>query len=136
MRTRSAAVVDVAESVLGVVGLAGDAEPEDVDGDAFFDERKVCGDAGEGVAAIAADGEVAGISTGPLGVLARTPVTVTPLLLDEIGGLPAHAELEGGVARGLRGEEVEEVPLRHEGDELGVRWGGGRGPRWGSAGRR
>ncbi len=35
-----AAVVDVAEAVLGVGGPAGDAEPEDVDGDAVVDERE------------------------------------------------------------------------------------------------
>ncbi len=55
-----AAVVDVAEAVLGVAGLAGEAEPEDVDGDAVVDEREVGGDAGDGVAAVAADGEVRG----------------------------------------------------------------------------
>ena len=62
-----AAVVDVAEGVLGVVGLAGEAEPEDVDGDAFFDEREVGGDAGDGVAAVAADGEVRGDFDGAVG---------------------------------------------------------------------
>ena len=52
-----AAVVDVSESVLGVVGLAGDAEPEDVDGNAVVDERQMGGVARDGVAAIAADSE-------------------------------------------------------------------------------
>ena len=51
-----AAVVDVAEAVLGVAGLAGETEPEDVDGDAVVDEREMGGDAGDGVAAVAAYG--------------------------------------------------------------------------------
>ena len=32
-----------------------------------------------------------------------------------------HEEVEGGKLRGLGGEEVEEVPLGHEGDEFCVR---------------
>ncbi len=71
-----AAVVDVAEAVFGVAGLAGEAEPEDVDGDAVVDEREVGGDARDGVAAIAAYGEVRGDFDGPLGVLASTPVVM------------------------------------------------------------
>ncbi len=51
-----ATVVDVAEDVLGVGGLAGDAHPEDVDGDALFDDVEVGGVAGDGVAAVAAYG--------------------------------------------------------------------------------
>ena len=42
------------------------------------------------------------------------------VLLDEAGGLPAHAQGEGGEVCGFGGEEVEEVPLRHERDEFGV----------------
>lgn len=43
------------------------------------------------------------------------------VLLDEAGCLPTHAQSEVGEASGFGGEEVEKVPLRHEGDELGVR---------------
>ncbi len=114
-----AAEVDVAEGVFGVVGLAGDAEPEDVDGDALLFEGEVRGDAGEGVAAVAADGEGGGDldrAVGGVGADAGGGAVV----LEEAGRLPSHAELEGGVARGLLGEEVEEIPLRHEGDELRV----------------
>ena len=51
------AVVDVAEAVLGIAGLAGEAKPEDIDGDAVVDEGEMGGDAGDGVAAVAAYGE-------------------------------------------------------------------------------
>ncbi len=43
-----------------------------------------------------------------------------PFCCEEAGGFPTHAEGEGGEVRGFGGEEVEEVPLRHEGDEFGV----------------
>ena len=41
-------------------------------------------------------------------------------VFDEAGGLVLHEEVEGGVVCGLGGEEVEEVPLGHEGDEFCV----------------
>ena len=50
-----AAVVDVAEDVGGVGCVAGEAEPEDVDGDSGLVDREVGGGAGGGVAAVAAD---------------------------------------------------------------------------------
>lgn len=40
---------------------------------------------------------------------------------DKAGNLVFHEEAEGGKVCGLRDEEVQEVPLRHEGDELRVR---------------
>ena len=50
------AVVDVAQSVFGVGLMAGEAEPENVDGNAFFDDGEMSGVAGGGVAAVAANG--------------------------------------------------------------------------------
>ena len=41
-----------------------------------------------------------------------------PRLLDQPGHLRAHPQIEGGVAARQRGEEVQEVPLRHERNEL------------------
>src|SRR5437763_672790 len=44
------------------------------------------------------------------------------VFLYQSGCFPTHAKLESGEPRGFGGEEVEEVPLRHQGDELRVRW--------------
>ncbi len=41
-------------------------------------------------------------------------------LLDDPGRLPAHAEGEVRKMAGFAGEKVEEIPLRHQGDELTV----------------
>ena len=71
------------------------------------------------------------ISTGPLGVLARTPSDAV-VAFDEAGGLVLHEEVKGGEFGGVGGEEVEEVPLRHEGDELCVGGEMGEVGRWGS----
>ena len=70
-----AAVVDVAEGVLGVGGVAGEAEPEDVDGDAFFDDAEVGGGYGRwrGGRRSRRRGRRR-FRRGPLGVWAMTPV--------------------------------------------------------------
>ncbi|SRR6266702_1830612 len=41
------------------------------------------------------------------------------VVFDEAGDFVLHKEVEGGELCGMGGEEVEEVPLGHEGDELG-----------------
>ena len=114
------AVVEVAECVFRVGGPACNAEPENVYGDALIDEREMCGDARDGVAAVAAYGECGSDLDGAFwGVGQYTSGGAFPGL-DEAGGFPAHAEGEAGEAGGLLGEEVEEVPLGHERDEFGV----------------
>ncbi len=111
------AVVDVAEGVLGVGGLAGDREPENVDGDALLDDVEVGSFAGGRVAAVAAHGEGGadfGGAVGGVGADAGDAV----VLAQEIRGFPAHAQGEGGEGGSFLCEEVEEVPLGHEGDEF------------------
>ena len=117
---KGAAVVHVAEGVLRVGGLAGDAEPENIDGDAVIMDGKVGGVAGEGVAAVATDGKGGGNFGGALGGVGLDADDAA-FVVDEAGGLPAHAQVEAWVAGGVAGEEVKEVPLGHEGDELGPR---------------
>ena len=78
------------------------------------------GIAGDGVAAVAADGEGGGDFDRAFGRVGAD-AGGDAVLLDEAGGFPAHAECEGGEVGGFGGEEVEEVPLRHEGDEFAVR---------------
>ena len=72
------------------------------------------------MAAIASDGEIGGNferTVGGVGADAGDDSVV----FDEAGGLPAHAQREARISGGLRGEEVQEVPLRHERDKLCVR---------------
>jgi hypothetical protein len=38
----------------------------------------------------------------------------TPALLDQAGDLGAHAQVEGGIALPVLGNEIEEIPLRHQ----------------------
>ena len=44
------------------------------------------------------------------------------VLFDQICRLGVHAQVEGLVALSLLSQEIEEVPLRHQGDEFAVRW--------------
>lgn len=99
--------------------MAGKAEPEDVDGDTLFDDIEVsCGNTG-GMAAIAADYEVGIDPLGTVGSLRDDSRNLHgALVVDEACGLPTHAEREIRELGGLGGEEVEEVPLRHEGNKF------------------
>src|SRR5262249_53750317 len=45
-----------------------------------------------------------------------------PLFFDESGYLRPHTQVEGRVLLAVLGKEVEEVPLRHEGDEVAAGW--------------
>ena len=44
-----------------------------------------------------------------------------PVALDQRYDFRLHAQREAGIARRLRREELEEVPLRHHGDEAAAR---------------
>src|ERR1700730_15673028 len=56
-------------------------------------------------------------SSTPSGVSARTPTTV-PAFLDEIGRRPLHDHPEARIAAAALAQEIQEVPLRHQGDEF------------------
>ena len=55
-------------------------------------------------------------SSGPSGVV-RAHADDAPVLLDEVDDIGLHDELEVRIRARLVGEEVEEVPLRHQRDE-------------------
>jgi hypothetical protein len=42
------------------------------------------------------------------------------VFLDEIGGFGLHFDVETGIAAALLDKEIQEVPLRHQGDEFAV----------------
>ena len=111
------AEVDIAEGVLGFAFVAAETEPKDVDGRPGVVKRKMAGGAGDGVAAIAADDE-GGLDFNRAGGGVGADACDSALGFDEAGGFVLHEEVEGREFCGLRGEEVEEVPLRHERDEL------------------
>ncbi len=114
------AVVEVAECVFRVGGLACNAEPENVYGDAVVNKREMCGDSRDGVAAVATDCECGLDLDGAVWGIGQYTRSGAVLGLEEAGGFPAHAERKTGEASGLLGEEVEEVPLGHERDEFSV----------------
>jgi hypothetical protein len=113
------AEVEEAEAAFGIVGLARKAEPEDVDGSAGLDGAKVGGGGGGGVAAVAADGESGGQGGGAGGGLNFDSGDAVGMVC-EAGDFVLHEKAEGGVFGGLLGQEVEEIPLRHERDEATV----------------
>jgi hypothetical protein len=125
------AVVDVAESVDGIGFTTAETEPENVDGDARLVDPEMGGGAGRGVATVAANYE-RGVDFGGAGGRVDADAGDTGAGFDEAGYFVFHEEMEAGEMGGLGGEEVEKVPLGHEGDELCVgremgRVGNGKG---------
>ena len=116
------AVVDVADDVGGVGFAAGETEPEDVDGNTGLVNGEVGGGAGGGVAAVAAYDEGGRDVDWPGGRVGVDADDTMAVVFDEAGDLVLHEEGEGGELRSLGGEEVEEVPLGHEGDKFCVSW--------------
>jgi len=112
------AVVDVADDIGGVVFVAAETEPEHVDGNSGFANRQASGGARGGVAAVAADhqgGADVDRAGGGVGVDADDAMVV---VFDESGDFVFHEKAERWEVCGLRGEEVEEVPLGHQGNEF------------------
>ena len=72
------------------------------------------------MAPVAADHEVSADRKRPVWRLGDQADNAA-VLFDEIGRLGLHAQVECRVTLAVLGEEVEEVPLRHQRDEFAVR---------------
>ena len=70
--------------------------------------------------AVAGDGQIGAnvqLAVGRLGAQTED----APALLDQIRRLRPHAQVEARIALAVRGQEIEEIPLRHQRDEFAVR---------------
>ena len=88
----------------------------------MFDGGEVRGCGGDGVAAIAPNGERGADLYGAVGCLGLR-ADHSAAFVEQARNFVLHEEVEGRVLLCLRGDEVQEVPLRHEGDVL---CGGGK----------
>jgi hypothetical protein len=103
----------------GIVGALRDAEPEHVDRHPEILDLHPGPVAHRRAAAVRPHHEVGPHLELPVGGLRLHPHD-PPVLGDQVGDLRVHQQMEGGIALAVRGEEVEEVPLRHQRDELAV----------------
>ena len=110
---------EASEDFVGVVGLAGNAHPEDVDGRAEVVDWEVGFLAGDGVAAVGADGEGGADGFGTLRGFGDDADHAI-VSLEQVDGFVLHEEIEFWKSFGFFGEEIEEVPLGHDGDEFAV----------------
>ena len=91
----------------------------------MIDDAEVGGGAGDGVASVAADDE-SGVDLGGAGGCCdldsddARELTGGALCFDEAGDFVLHEEMEVWELRCLPGDEVEKIPLGHEGDEVCV----------------
>ena len=72
------------------------------------------------MASVAADHQV-GADRQRAALGRRVQADDASILLDQVGRLGLHAQVECLVSLAVLGEEVEEVPLRHERDEFAMR---------------
>jgi hypothetical protein len=104
----------------GIIGLLRQAEPQHVHGRADILNAQAGALAHGRVPSVAADGEVGAH-------LERTIRRVgahaghAAALLDQVDRLRPHADVERGIAPAPLAEKIEEVPLRHQRDELAAR---------------
>ena len=109
--------LDAAERLRrGVAGHLRQPEPEDVHRRAERLDAKAGCRAHRGVAAVGADDEIGANLQRTVG-RRRPHADDSPIGFQEADDARAHAQREARIAPRVAGEEVEEVPLRHEGDE-------------------
>src|SRR5476649_891006 len=90
--------------------------PKDIDGRAKFLNFKAGARVRDGMSAIRSDDQIG--AKLALALRSFDAHTSDALLVeDEIDNLVLHLEREGRKAFGSGGEEVQEIPLRHESDE-------------------
>src|SRR5438128_6356877 len=111
--------VDVAKGLSRISGSAADPHPHHIHRSAEIDHFEAC---------TLADYRMAPVSPNrQLGANLQRAVRrfyvhsrYSAFLLDEIGHFCSHLQVKGGIATGLLGDEVEEVPLWHESEETAV----------------
>jgi hypothetical protein len=107
---------DSRQAVVGLRRVARDAKPEHVDRRADVLDRQPGGGAHRRMATVAAD-DAAGADLELAVVGAAANAGDAPALLDQPGDVGAHPQRECRQLLRLAGDEVEELPLRHHGDE-------------------
>ena len=113
--------LDAAERLAAVVGTLAEAEPQHVHRRAEVLDLEACLLAYDRVPSVGADDEIGPHLEPSLRLLGGQPDDRLAVLQQPIG-LGKHLELEGWVELGVLGEKIEEVPLRHQGDEMAVGW--------------
>ena len=103
-----------------VLGLLGKAHPQHVHGRAEIVDFETGEVAHCRVAAVGADDEIGAHVERAVGHFGAD-AGHRPPVLDEVGDLGLHLQPEVWVGLRLVGEKIEEVPLRHEGDEVAAR---------------
>ena len=112
---------DMAERIGFVAALVRYAKPEHIHRRAVVVALKARFLAHGRMTSVAADHQVSADGQRPIRRVGDQADNA-PVLLDQVRRLGLHAQVEGFVALALPGQEVEEVPLRHQRNELAMRW--------------
>src|SRR4029079_8007381 len=111
--------LDAAEQLLPVARVLGEAEPDHVHRCAEIFHLEPLAHPYIRVASVGADDEIGPDLERPVGRLGLK-AEYTAILHDEVGDARAHLEVKARISTRLLGEEIEEVPLRHQSDETAM----------------
>src|SRR5437660_1629094 len=113
------APIDVAKCLPRISGAAADPHPHYIHRSAEIDHFEACTLADYRMPPVSPNRQ---LGTNLQWLVRRFYVHArhTTFLLDEIGHLRLHLQVECGITPGLLGDEVEEVPLWHESEETAV----------------
>ena len=111
--------LNAAERLALVVGPLGQAEPQNVHRRAEILDLEARLLPHDRVATVGADDEVRPDFEPSFRLLGGQPDDGGAVLQKAVD-LGEHLELERGIALGMLGEEIEEVPLRHQSDEMAM----------------
>ena len=113
------ASVEPAGGLIRIRGMAGQPHPEYVDRCADVLHLEASPVADDGVSPVCTDSQLGSDLKGAIPCRRSHPDDLA-VLFQEPGHLGVHQEVERGIALRSLGDEIEEVPLRHERDELAM----------------
>jgi hypothetical protein len=112
--------IETPHALVGVGRLVRQAEPEHVHRRADVLDLHAGALAQRGMAAIGRHHEPGADLERPVR-RRRAHTDDASIRLDQVGRLRLHVQIEARVALAVRGQEIEEIPLRHQRDELAAR---------------
>ncbi len=118
-----AAEVQIPQGGVRIVRSARQAQPENIDGGSMLNPLEVRGVGRGGMTAVTPDRERRLNLDGAGGTFGSGAKNVAGLWIrDQTGDLVFHEDASIRIFAHFGGQEVEQIPLRHQGDEVGGRW--------------
>ncbi len=113
--------IDMAEDLSGIARMLRQPQPQHVHRCTAIDHLEAGGIAQRGMPAVTGDDKLGANVQRAIGTT-RGHADHGVAFTDQVDRVGLHQQPERGKALRLIREEIEEIPLRHEGNELRLRW--------------